>query len=120
MRLIENDNDIFASYDIRKALIDNVKKYSDVPLTKACEAVGIDYMRFFKEYMMVAHPDKDYIASFVNVVSFKNLLTLFGLSIKNVLYLTSTDYSIDESQRIIGERIKKSRALARKSTGLNG
>lgn len=115
MRLIENDNDIFASYDIRKALIDNVKKHIDISLPKACEAVGIDYRRFFKEYMMEAHPDKDNIASFVSAVSFKNLLTLFGLSIKNVLYLNPTEFDINESQRIIGERIKKRRVGVGKS-----
>lgn len=111
MKLINDENDIFASYDIRKALISNIKRYIDVPLPKACKSVGIDYKRFFREYLMEMHPDKDNVASFVSVVSFKNLLTLFGISIKSVVYLEPKDYSVDEANKIIGQRIRRSKAL---------
>lgn len=117
MRLIDNENEIFASYDIRKALIDRIQKHTDISLPKACEAVGIDHGRFFKEYLMEAHPDKENVGSFVSVVSFKNLLTLFGMSIRNVLYLDPKDWSKEHANEIIRERITKLRVTSGKRKG---
>lgn len=108
---LSNNNSLFSSFDIRDNFITNLKKYTSIPIDKACFAAGIDYPKFYKVYLDEAHPDPLLVSGACTENQFKNLLQLYGIKIT---YTVQVAYNLKENEiqeinGFIGERIKKNR-----------
>ncbi len=117
IRWLNSDTSIFGSFDIRDNFIKNLKKFSEIPIDKACLACGIEYSKFYRAYLDKAHPDPVEVSGACKEYQFKNLLNLYGINIgiKVEVSRNLSQENINEINGLIGERTKKDRITGRKS-----